>query len=170
MLHPELFSVVHALHPVGTGTGLSPMHTMVDWKRLHQTQSFNGLSQVDYYAPGFVAMSQAYLPNPERPPFYCDFIVEMEQVNPFSTPQTSTSCKQGSCWIGCYRATRTIYDACMALRSTGVATIALKLTCTPIRRSRERWIISASSILQRNTTATNTRKTGSNTAAWKSGW
>lgn len=82
MLHPDLFSVVYALHPVGTGSGLTPMHTVVDWKRLHQAQSFDQLWQVDYYSPGFVAMSQAYLPNPARPPFYCDFIVEIENGEP----------------------------------------------------------------------------------------
>lgn len=82
MMHPDLFSVVYALHPVGTGSGLTPMHTVVDWKRLHEVKRFEDLSSVDYYSPGFVAMSQAYLPNPDRPPFYCDFIVELENGEP----------------------------------------------------------------------------------------
>ncbi len=82
MMHPDLFSVVYALHPVGTGSGLTPMHTVVDWKRLHEAQTFDSLWSVDYYSPGFVAMSQAYLPNPDRPPFYCDFIVEIENGEP----------------------------------------------------------------------------------------
>ncbi len=82
MLHPELFSAVYALHPVGTGTGVRPMQTMLDWKRLHEAQTFAALWDIDHYAPGFVAMSQAYLPNPDRPPFYCDFIVELENGEP----------------------------------------------------------------------------------------
>jgi S-formylglutathione hydrolase FrmB len=82
MLHPELFGAVYALHPVGTGTGLMPMHTMLDWKQLHAAQSFDALWKLDYYSPGFVAMSQAYLPNPNRPPFYCDFVVELENGEP----------------------------------------------------------------------------------------
>lgn len=81
MLYPNLFSVVYALHPVATGTGLMPSQQMVDWPRIYKAKSFNELWG-DYYAPGFVGMSQAYLPNPGRPPFYCDFIVEMENGNP----------------------------------------------------------------------------------------
>lgn len=86
MLYPDLFSVVYALHPVGTGMGLMPTKSMVDWPRLHKAQSFSDLWG-DHYAPGFVAMSQAYLPNPNRPPFYCDFIVEMENGRPTYKPE-----------------------------------------------------------------------------------
>ncbi len=31
MTHPEVFSVVYALHPVGTGTGVQTMHSRPDW-------------------------------------------------------------------------------------------------------------------------------------------
>lgn len=86
MLYPDLFSVVYALHPVGTGMGLMPTKSMVDWPRLHKAQSFADLWG-DHYAPGFVAMSQAYLPNPNRPPFYCDFIVEMADGKPIYKPE-----------------------------------------------------------------------------------
>jgi enterochelin esterase-like enzyme len=86
MLYPDLFSVVYALHPVGTGMGLMPTKAMVDWPRLHKAKAFSELWG-DHYAPGFVAMSQAYLPNPNRPPFYCDFIVEMENGNPVYKPE-----------------------------------------------------------------------------------
>lgn len=81
MLYPDLFSVVYALHPVGTGTGLMPTQQMVNWPRLHAAKAFGELWG-DHYAPGFVAMSQAYLPNPDRPPFYCDFIVELKDGEP----------------------------------------------------------------------------------------
>lgn len=81
MLYPEVFSTVYALHPVGTGTGLMPMQGVADWRRIHQAKAFAELWD-DYYAPGFVAMSQAYLPNPNRPPFYCDFAIEMENSEP----------------------------------------------------------------------------------------
>lgn len=81
MLYPGLFSVVYAMHPVGTGTGLMPTQAMVNWPRLHAAKTFGEL-WADHYAPGFVAMSQAYLPNPDRPPFYCDFIVELENGAP----------------------------------------------------------------------------------------
>jgi S-formylglutathione hydrolase FrmB len=81
MLYPDLFSVVYALHPVGTGSGLMPMLSMVDWRRLHKAKSFSELWG-DHYAPGFVGMAQAYLPNPDRSPFYCDFAVELENGEP----------------------------------------------------------------------------------------
>jgi len=81
MLYPDLFSVVYALHPVGTGSGLMPPQSVVDWPRLHKATKFADLWG-DQYAPGFVAMAQAYLPNPNRPPFYCDFIVDMENGQP----------------------------------------------------------------------------------------
>jgi hypothetical protein len=81
MLYPDQFSVVYALHPVATGTGLMPAQQMVDWERIYKASSFNELWG-DYYAPGFVGMSQAYLPNADRPPFYCDYIVEMQNGKP----------------------------------------------------------------------------------------
>ena len=86
MLYPDLFSVVYALHPVGTGSGLMPPQGVVDWKRLHKAKSFSELWG-DHYAPGFVAMAQAYLPNPNRPPFYCDFFVELENGEPKLKPE-----------------------------------------------------------------------------------
>ncbi len=81
MLYPDWFSAVYAMHPVGTGTGLMPTQQMVNWPRLHAAKAFGDLWG-DHYAPGFVAISQAYLPNPDRPPFFCDFIVEMEDGEP----------------------------------------------------------------------------------------
>lgn len=86
MYYPELFSSVYALHPVGTGSGLMPTSSMVDWPRLHKAKAFSELWG-DHYAPGFMAMSQAYLPNPDRPPFFCDFIVEMENGTPVFKPE-----------------------------------------------------------------------------------
>jgi S-formylglutathione hydrolase FrmB len=81
MLHPDLFGSVYALHPVGTGSGLMPGQSVVDWPRFHRAKAFADLWG-DHYAPGFMAMSQAYLPNADRPPFYCDFIVEMVNGEP----------------------------------------------------------------------------------------
>ena len=81
MLHPELFNVVYALHPVGTGTGLTPMVERPDWRRTHQAKAFSDLAG-DGFSQVFLAMAQAYLPNPDRPPFYCDFMVELEAGEP----------------------------------------------------------------------------------------
>ena len=46
-----------------------------NWKLVHEARTWEELRK-DVYAPIFVAMAQAYLPNPGRPPFYCDFMVE----------------------------------------------------------------------------------------------
>jgi hypothetical protein len=77
MLYPDLFSVVYALHPVGTGTGVVPMSSRPDWAKIHRAHSLRDL-EGDPFSGIFVAMAQAYLPNPARPPFYCDFLVEPE--------------------------------------------------------------------------------------------
>lgn len=80
MLYPDVFSVVYAMHPVATGTGPTPMVSKVDWKKIHAAKSFNELSEG--FARPYVSIMQAFLPNPDRPPFYCDFMVEMENGEP----------------------------------------------------------------------------------------
>ncbi len=75
MLHPGKFGAVYAMHPVGTGTGLQPGMWRPNWKVVHEARTWHDL-QKDTYASIFVAMAQAYLPNPDRPPFFCDFMVE----------------------------------------------------------------------------------------------
>ena len=77
LLYPEIFSVVYALNPVATGTGLVPMNSLANWKKMHDAKSAGDL-EGDIYSQVFLAMAQAYLPNPDRPPFYCDFMVELE--------------------------------------------------------------------------------------------
>ena len=79
--HPEVFGAVYGLHPVGTGSGLVPMYSRPDWKRVYAAKSFADISgnPGDPYTPVFVAMAQTFLPNPDRPPFYCDYL--MEPVN-----------------------------------------------------------------------------------------
>jgi hypothetical protein len=74
-LHPEVFSVVYGMHPFGSGSGITPVYSRPDWKRIHAAKSLAELAG-DPYSPVFVAMAQAFLPNPQRPPFYCDFMME----------------------------------------------------------------------------------------------
>lgn len=81
MKAPDLFSVVYAMNPVGTGTGVLPIQTYPDWKKMLQAKSFSDL-QGDRISQLFITMSQAFLPNPNRPPFYCDFLMEMENGQP----------------------------------------------------------------------------------------
>ncbi|MEJ0086997.1 MAG: alpha/beta hydrolase-fold protein [Pseudomonadota bacterium] len=79
--HPEIFSVVYAMHPVGTGSGLAPMYTRPDWNKVNGARTFADLAG-DPYTPIFVAMAQTFLPNPDKPPFYCDMIVDLVDGQP----------------------------------------------------------------------------------------
>jgi len=78
MTHAEVFSVVYAMHPVATGMGYLPWTSVqIDWKKIQNAKSFADL-QGDGRAQIFATVCQAYLPNPNRPPFYCDFFMEPE--------------------------------------------------------------------------------------------
>lgn len=82
MTNPEIFGVVYALHPVATGVGYMPWATNeVNWKKIHQAKTFSELAG-DGRAQIMVALAQAFLPNPNRPPFYCDFWIELENGEP----------------------------------------------------------------------------------------
>ena len=82
MVHADVFSVAYALHPVATGSGYMPWAVNpIDWKKIHQATSFADL-EGDVRAQIFVTVSQGYLPNPERLPFYCDFWIELENDEP----------------------------------------------------------------------------------------
>lgn len=95
MSRADLFGSVYALHPVATGSGALPVNYIdVDWRKMHQAGSYaelagSGRSQI------FLMISQAFLPNPERPPFYCDFPVEMVDGEPRLNPEHSRRLQQG---------------------------------------------------------------------------
>lgn len=78
MLYPEKFSVVYALHPFGTGAGLTPMIGRPIWHKINRASSWKDLDG-DIYAQVFMAMAQSYLPNPRKPPFYADQITELRE-------------------------------------------------------------------------------------------
>lgn len=81
MVNPDVFSVVYALHPVATGTGDIPWpYVNIDWKKIHQAKSFDDIN--DGRTMLFVTFCQAFLPNPNRPPFYCNFFMEIENGEP----------------------------------------------------------------------------------------
>ncbi|WP_080057628.1 alpha/beta hydrolase [Spirosoma aerolatum] len=82
MTRADLFSVVYALHPVATGIGYTPFPLVeVDWKKIHQANTFDDLGN-DGRTKLFVTVCQAFLPNPNRPPFFCDFFMELENGVP----------------------------------------------------------------------------------------
>lgn len=93
MLYPDTFGVLYALHPVATGTGLVPMMSRPDWAKIHRAKSYADL-EGDGITRVFLAMAQAFLPNPSRPPFYCDFMVEMENGAPTLKPDVARRLRQ----------------------------------------------------------------------------
>ncbi len=95
MTHAEVFSVVYALHPVATGTGRMPWVTLpIDWKKIHLAQSLADLGD-DVRTRLFVTISQGFLPNLDRPPFYCDFFMEMEDEEVTFRPENARKIKAG---------------------------------------------------------------------------
>lgn len=86
MFYPEIFGSVYALHPVATDTGERSMLFIPDWNEIHNAKSYSDLKAPT--SVPFVAMAQAHLPNPDNPPFYADFIVEL--VNGELVPNQQT--------------------------------------------------------------------------------
>jgi hypothetical protein len=82
MTHAETFAVAYALHPVATGIGPIPWSELgLDWPRLLTAKSLDEVGP-DGRTRLFLAISQAFLPNLARPPFYCDFFKEMKDGVP----------------------------------------------------------------------------------------
>ena len=92
MSHAEIFSVAYALHPVATGNGYLPWSIFpMDWKKTFAAKTFD-----DVGSKIFVAVCQAYLPNVNRPPFYCDFFMEPDaDGNPKIIPDNLQKAKIG---------------------------------------------------------------------------
>lgn len=95
MSHANLFSVAYALHPVATGMGTLPWTgVLIDWKKIYGAKTFADLG-TDGRTQLFVTISQAYLPNPDRPPFYCDFYMEPDNGAPTLHPGNTEKTKAG---------------------------------------------------------------------------
>jgi hypothetical protein len=94
MTHADVFSVAYAMHPVATGNGDLPWANLdVDWNKIRDAQTFEelaGLGRTEI----FVAISQGFLPNPNRPPFYCDFFVDFENGQPKLNPEMVSKAKK----------------------------------------------------------------------------
>lgn len=79
MLYPEHFNVIYAMHPYGTGQGLIPSTTgpLPNWRKMNLAKSWQNLDG-DGRSMVFMAMAQAHLPNPNRPPFFADLMMELD--------------------------------------------------------------------------------------------
>jgi pimeloyl-ACP methyl ester carboxylesterase len=71
MRHPDVFSSVYAMHPVGTGTGVGVSMTIPRWDILSNAKSMDNVKQ-DSPTRIFATMFQAHLPDPAKPPLFVD--------------------------------------------------------------------------------------------------
>lgn len=79
MTHADLFSVAYAMHPVATGTGYTPLPTIqIDWKKIQESKIVSEIE--DGRTRLFLSICQAFLPNLNRPPYYCDYFMEKDKV------------------------------------------------------------------------------------------
>ena len=67
--HPDVLAPCTRQHPFGTGSGLVPMYSRPDWKKVYAAKSFADISgnPGDPYTPVFLVMAQTFLPNAESP-------------------------------------------------------------------------------------------------------
>ena len=77
MRHPDVFGSVYAMHPVGTGTGVSDRTTLPNWDILANAKSMDDVKK-DWRTQIFTTMFQAHLPNPEKPPLFIDLLARHE--------------------------------------------------------------------------------------------
>ncbi len=71
MEHPDVFTSVYGLHPVGTGSGLKVMLSLPNWDLMANAKSLDDVRK-DGYSTIFTSIFQAFLPDPDRPPLYID--------------------------------------------------------------------------------------------------
>jgi hypothetical protein len=76
MEHPDIFSAVYGLHPVGTGSGLKVMLSLPNWNLMANAKSLDDVKK-DGFSTIFTTIFQAHLPNPDKPPLYIDFAASM---------------------------------------------------------------------------------------------
>src|SRR6202035_20224 len=77
MRHPDVFGSVYAMHPVGTGTGVSVSASLPKWDILANAQSMDDVKK-DGGTRIFTTMFQAHLPDPDKPPLFIDLLARQE--------------------------------------------------------------------------------------------
>lgn len=78
MKHPDVFSSVYALHPVGTDRGDRLMRGVPDWRVLNSAKSIAEVRQAGGANSVFLAMAQAFTPKLDKPPLYAHLMVEVK--------------------------------------------------------------------------------------------
>ncbi|NNE98901.1 MAG: hypothetical protein HKN25_07760 [Pyrinomonadaceae bacterium] len=73
MKHPEVFSVIYALNPAIIDWAADITINTPAFYEVLTIKSADELLQKEFYVAGTVSVAQAFSPNPNNPPFYCDF-------------------------------------------------------------------------------------------------
>jgi pimeloyl-ACP methyl ester carboxylesterase len=88
LLHPDVFGVVYAMHPVGTGSGVQVLTARPDWQLLTSAKSLDEVKNAGF-STLFLSMFQAFLPDETKAPLYADlpmkkasgsFLIDAEQM------------------------------------------------------------------------------------------
>jgi len=77
MRHPDVFGSVYAMHPVGTGTGVTVSAAIPKWDILANAQSIDDVKK-DSGTWIFTTMFQAHLPDPDKPPLFIDLLARQQ--------------------------------------------------------------------------------------------
>jgi pimeloyl-ACP methyl ester carboxylesterase len=77
MRHPDVFGCVYAMHPVGTGTGVSVSARIPKWEILVDAKSIDDVKK-DGGTRIFTTMFQAHLPDTDKPPLFIDLLARQE--------------------------------------------------------------------------------------------
>ncbi len=72
MKHPDIYSVVYAMNPALLGWARDLSSENSAFQEVLKAKSFDELTKGSIYTVGIVTVAQAFSPNPNRPPFFCD--------------------------------------------------------------------------------------------------
>lgn len=73
MKHPDVFSAVYGMNPALIDWGGDLTIAIPAFRFILSVKSFDELLKTqDVYKMGLVTVAQAFSPNPDKPPFYCD--------------------------------------------------------------------------------------------------
>lgn len=73
MQHPDVFSVVYAMSPAVLGWGRDITIDNPAFASVLELKTPEEAMESGFYVIGFIAIGQAFSPNPAHPPFYVDF-------------------------------------------------------------------------------------------------
>ncbi len=83
MKHPDVFSVIYGLNPAIIDWAGDLTINSTGFRRVLKAKSFEELGQWaqngDFYPAATVTVAQAFSPNPDKPPFFCDFPFELHE-------------------------------------------------------------------------------------------